>query len=137
MCGKESLNTHRNRKSFCNIKCSSDYKYKVFVDNWLANNENFIKGKETISNHIRRYLHETFNSKCQKCGWSEINKKTGKIPLTINHIDGNYENNLRSNLELICPNCHSLTENYGALNKGKGRKNRLEKINNRGLSSNG
>ena len=30
------------------------------------------------------------------------------------HIDGNNE---ESNLQLLCPNCHSLTPTFGALNK--------------------
>ena len=42
----------------------------------------------------------------------------------MEHIDGNSENNNIENLELLCPNCHSLTPTFGALNKGKGRKNR-------------
>lgn len=39
------------------------------------------------------------------------------------HADGNYKNNNEDNLELICPNCHSLTYNYKSANKN-GRKNR-------------
>jgi len=34
------------------------------------------------------------------------------VPLQINHIDGDRSNNLRGNLELICPNCHALTDTY-------------------------
>ena len=60
--------------------------------------------------------------KGEKCGWSKVNTSTGKIPLTVNHIDGNHRNNRPENLELICPSCHSLTPNYGALNKGNGRR---------------
>jgi hypothetical protein len=61
---------------------------------------------------------------CCKCGWHKINKTSGKIPLEINHIDGDSTNNVESNLELICPNCHSLTSTYRGLNKGHGRKER-------------
>lgn len=59
-----------------------------------------------------------------KCGWSKINPTTGKVPIQLEHIDGNSENNSLDNLKLLCPNCHSLTSTYGALNKGNGRKNR-------------
>lgn len=58
------------------------------------------------------------------CGWGEMNKTTGKIPLEVDHIDGNFRNNQIDNLRLLCPNCHSLTSNYKSLNKGKGRSNR-------------
>lgn len=46
------------------------------------------------------------------------------IPLEAHHLDGNYSHTTEDNLELICPNCHSLTPTYKAANKGKGRKER-------------
>lgn len=56
-----------------------------------------------------------------KCSWNEINPYTQKIPIELNHIDGNFENNNINNLELLCPNCHALTSNYKGANKKKGR----------------
>lgn len=91
---------------------------------------------EGISTWLRKYIIEKFNNKCSLCGWSEINKSTGKVPVQIDHIDGNYKNNSEENLRLLCPNCHSLTPTYGALNKGRGREKRklklriINKINN-------
>ena len=41
------------------------------------------------------------------------NNFTNKVPLQVNQIDGNALNHRPENLELICPNCHSLTETYG------------------------
>ena len=64
---------------------------------------------------------EKHDSKCQKCGWSEKNETTGNIPLEIHHIDGDCCNNSEENLQLLCPNCHSLTPNYGSLNKNSKR----------------
>jgi predicted HNH restriction endonuclease len=46
---------------------------------------------------------------------------TGNIPLQIHHIDGDATNNKEENLQLLCPNCHTLTENYGSLNKNATR----------------
>ena len=46
---------------------------------------------------------------------------TGRIPLHIDHIDGDWSNNQPPNLRLLCPNCHALTASYGALNRGRGR----------------
>ena len=43
------------------------------------------------------------------------------IPLELDHIDGNHTNNKRSNVRLICPNCHAQTDNYKGKNKGNGR----------------
>ncbi len=35
-----------------------------------------------------------------------------EIPLELHHVDGNNQNNSLDNLQLLCPNCHALTENY-------------------------
>lgn len=34
------------------------------------------------------------------------------IPLELHHKDGDRTNNTLPNIELLCPNCHSLTDNY-------------------------
>lgn len=112
-------------KNFCNNTCSHNYKYAIYINKWLQNLENGIKGKYEISAHIRRYLFEKHYNRCQICGWNKINKMTNRIPLSIHHIDGNCLNNVFENLQLLCPNCHSLTETYGSLNKGNGRVGRI------------
>ncbi|MEK7147864.1 MAG: HNH endonuclease, partial [Patescibacteria group bacterium] len=70
-------------------------------------------------------LREKFGDKCCLCGWSKVNQKTGKVPLVADHIDGNWRNNSESNLRLICPNCDALLPTFSALNKGRGRNNRI------------
>lgn len=80
-----------------------------------------MKGKTSISNHIRRYLFDKYKNKCARCEWGEINLHTGKIPLEVEHIDGIHTNNIETNLILLCPNCHSLTGTYRSLNNGQGR----------------
>lgn len=53
------------------------------------------------------------------CG---LEKWQGKnIPLEVDHIDGNHENNKLTNLKLLCCNCHALTPTYRIKNKGNGR----------------
>jgi 5-methylcytosine-specific restriction endonuclease McrA len=61
-----------------------------------------------------------------ECDWNKVNETTGKVPIQLEHIDGHSENNTLSNLKLLCPNCHSLTSTFGALNKGNGRKKRYK-----------
>lgn len=74
---------------------------------------------------IKKYLLEKFNHRCAKCGWHEINEYTGRIPLEVHHLDGNWKNNNEDNLVILCPNCHSLTNNYKGRNRGRGRSTRL------------
>ena len=38
--------------------------------------------------------------------------------LNIDHKDGNSENHHPSNLMVLCPTCHAMTDNYGSLNMG-------------------
>ena len=52
------------------------------------------------------------------------NPTTGKIPLELHHKDGDYSNNDEDNLELLCPNCHSLTATYKNALNHTGRKGR-------------
>ena len=96
-------------KKYCNNKCQADFQYKTYILNWKRGLESGMKGEYQFSNHIKRYLMEKNNCKCEKCGWGETNPYTGNIPLEVDHIDGNYQNNSEDNLQLLCPNCHSLT----------------------------
>lgn len=122
-CGKEFHGSHNNQK-FCNGKCQHDYAYKQYIEHWKNGKETGIIGRYSISKYLRRYIFEKFNNKCCKCGWNEINPYTGNIPLEVEHKDGDYTNNLEDNLELLCPNCHSLTSTYKGANRGKGRTSR-------------
>lgn len=55
-------------------------------------------------------------SHCEECGWSE-KSSDGRLPLELHHIDGNGHNNCLNNLQILCPNCHSLKPNYRGRNK--------------------
>lgn len=44
--------------------------------------------------------------KCEKCGITEWQGK--EVPIELDHIDGNKYNNELLNLQILCPNCHSL-----------------------------
>lgn len=55
--------------------------------------------------------------KCECCGITEWNGKP--LSLQLHHINGIHNDNRLSNLQLLCPNCHSQTENFAGT-RGKG-----------------
>lgn len=124
-CGKDI----KNYLKYCNSECGFEFRYNEYIKNWKNGENNGTQNGNKllgVSSFVRKYLHEKFNNKCAECGWDKINIHTGKIPLQIEHIDGNYMNNTEENLSLLCPSCHSLTATYGGSNKGSGRKNRSQ-----------
>ena len=121
-CGKV-LNNRQTK--YCSNICQADYQYKQYINRWKSGEETGLSGEYGISQHIRRYLMDKYSCKCQLCGWGETNPYTNTVPLEIHHIDGDYKNNNEDNLQLICPNCHSLTETYKSHNKN-GRKQRAK-----------
>jgi hypothetical protein len=128
-CKKKLITRHQIR--YCSNKCQGNHKYSLFLDNWRNGSVTGVIGQntKTISAHIKRYLFDKSNNKCNHCGWSKIHPITKNIPLEIDHIDGNAENNSENNLRLLCPNCHSLTPFYRNLNRKNGRKWRMVNYN--------
>ena len=52
---------------------------------------------------------------CEECGW---NKKApdGRLPLELDHINGDSKDNRIENLRILCPNCHSLKPTHRGKN---------------------
>ena len=120
-CGKE-LNTKYGTHKYCSNSCEQQHKYKLWVNKYKQDNSIAKSTKwGQLPLPLRRYIFDKFENKCCICGWSKINPFTNTLPLEIDHIDGNSENNSEENLRLICPNCHSLTETYKGANRGNGR----------------
>ena len=112
---------------FCSNKCQHDYAYKLYISEWRQGKASGSCLGECVSPHVRRYLHEKYNDRCAECGWDRKHPITHKVPLQIHHIDGDADNNAEENLQLLCPNCHSLTFTFGGLNRGNGRAYRYKK----------
>jgi hypothetical protein len=114
----------RLRREHVNF-CSNDCKliaYRVWlIATWKAGK---LPPMQYFNRIIREYLLHTLGEHCQRCGWNERNPFTGKIPLEIEHIDGNWQNIAPDNLTILCPNCHSLTATFRGLNRGSGRPGR-------------
>lgn len=74
------------------------------------------KNTKVQSHKLRNKLIELGykENKCELCGISEWMGKP--VKLQLHHIDGDHDNNELSNLQILCPNCHSMTDNFGVYN---------------------
>lgn len=96
---------------------------RVYRNPKKANINNYLTNKSKVSTHLLKRLlfKEGYKeNKCENCGISEWNNK----PLTcqLHHINGNHLDNRLENLQILCPNCHSQTNNYC------GNSNKIDKV---------
>lgn len=121
-CGKDITSAKNTKHKYCSNKCQHEYEYKQWIQQYKEDNSIAVSSKwGQLPTPLRRYIFNKYDNKCCICGWSKVNPYTNTIPLEIDHIDGNAENNSEDNLRLICPNCHSLTSTYRGANRGHGR----------------
>ncbi|WP_395089389.1 HNH endonuclease [Armatimonas sp.] len=106
---------------YCCKTCQHEHEYEIYISAWSAGERSGARAEVCVSKHVQRWVRRTFGEHCCQCHWAERNLNTGRIPLHLDHIDGNWRNNRPENLRLLCPNCHALTATYGAQNRGNGR----------------
>ncbi len=59
------------------------------------------------------------SAKCEECGWGKMSKD-GRVPIELDHINGDSKDNMIDNLRILCPNCHSLKTTHRGRNKKRG-----------------
>ena len=77
-----------------------------------------VYGSLTQSFVLKKRLYNAGLKKpvCEICGWSK-RTKDGRIPVELDHMNGDHMDNRLENLRILCPNCHSLQDTHRAKNK--------------------
>lgn len=78
----------------------------------------FVYGKKINTSQALPAIVALRGHKCENCGLEEWRDQ--QIPLEIHHIDGDELNSDLNNLQMLCPNCHALTDNYKGKNINRG-----------------
>ena len=81
----------------------------ILVENSKYKNATTLK-ERLIKEGIKEYI-------CERCKNTEWEGKP--IPLQIHHINGVHNDNRIENIQLLCPNCHSLTDTYAGKNANR------------------
>jgi hypothetical protein len=120
LCIRCSNQVKDRHMKYCSRLCWQTHRSENRINAWLLGNETGCDASGELSRPIRTYLIDEANNKCTICNWGIPNPLTGKVILTVDHVDGNWKNNSRDNLIVLCYNCHTLTPTFGSLNRGKG-----------------
>ncbi len=100
VCGKPKL----KRTKYCK-ECAEKHVYQLPKSVELAKTDEFRK----------KLLIEIRGYRCEVCMLSDWMGKP--IPIELHHIDGNTDNNMEDNLQLLCSNCHGQTNTHRSRNK--------------------
>lgn len=64
---------------------------------------------------LRLFNEKIKTNQCESCGITSWNEKP--LQMELHHKDGDRTNHSLNNLLILCPNCHSQTDNFRAKNK--------------------
>ncbi|MGB3204067.1 MAG: HNH endonuclease signature motif containing protein [Crinalium sp.] len=86
---------------------------------------NYLYKGSTISTHRLKLKLLEDGLKVAECELCHTNTwLDGNVPLELHHINGDRHDNSLENLQVLCPNCHALTDNHA----GKARQSDKQKL---------
>src|SRR5690606_19275550 len=88
-CGNEIKG---KKRKFCNNSCQQKFYYDYRKDLILNDKINELLNTIYPIRIVKRVFIEKYGNKCMKCGWNEINPYTKKVPIELEHRDGNSDN---------------------------------------------
>lgn len=107
-----------------NIDISHWAVHKIPCKDEIPPEEYFVKGqsiRSTFSLKKKVLKYDICDYVCAKCG--NTGTWRGKpLTLQLHHKDGDRRNNEPENLEFLCPNCHTQTDNFAGKNQYKDKK---------------
>ena len=79
--------------------------------------ELLVKDSTATSGTIRRRLIAAGlkPAHCEECGLAEW--RGARLPLCLDHINGDHIDNRLENLRILCPNCHAITDTWCGRNR--------------------
>ncbi|MDP2720376.1 MAG: HNH endonuclease signature motif containing protein [bacterium] len=83
--------------------------------------EDVLVKNSTYQSHMlkqRLFKNNLKKEQCELCGWAQMSKD-GRLPLELDHINGDRHDNTINNLRILCPNCHSLQTTHRGRNRNK------------------
>jgi DNA-binding transcriptional ArsR family regulator len=83
--------------------------------------ELLVAGRRIQGIHLKKRLIRAGlkEDRCEECG---IDEWCGQpLPAALHHVNGDVYDNRLENLQLLCPNCHSQTENFAGRNARRSR----------------
>ncbi len=104
-------------QKYCSPPCMWEGIHGEKLSQWLDGSFDGSGANGDLRGSFRNWMLAQADYKCTLCGWNQKNPFIDKVILTIDHIDGNWQNNKRDNLIVLCYNCHTLTPTFCSLNK--------------------